>query len=74
MPIFEYMCSSCGQRFEAFVRSSDQEISCPKCGGKELNKVFSTFAVSSKGESSSSCADGSCSLNYPTSCPTCNLD
>lgn len=73
MPIFEYMCGSCGEKFEILVRSSDQDKSCPKCGGKDLKKALSTFAVS-EGGSSSVCSDGSCNLNYPTSCPTCNLN
>jgi putative FmdB family regulatory protein len=74
MPIFEYMCGSCGEEFELLVRSSEQEKSCPKCGGKELKRAFSTFAVSEGGGSSPACADGSCNLDYPASCPTCNLN
>ena len=48
MPIYEYQCSGCEQVFEAIVQGS-QTPSCPGCGGKKLNKLFSTFAVSGDG-------------------------
>lgn len=34
MPAYEYMCESCGGRFEQRQKMSDPEVeSCPKCGG-----------------------------------------
>ena len=45
MPLYEYACKSCGQRFELLVRS-DTVIACPDCGSDDLKKLLSTFAVS----------------------------
>ena len=60
MPIYEYECIKCGERFE-LRRSiadsdSDSEIRCPKCGAENSRRVFSVFAMSS---SSETCAPSS---------------
>jgi len=46
MPIYEYQCSECGNRFERLVRSPDDEIACAECGSKRLEKLVSAFATS----------------------------
>jgi len=52
MPIYEYECRDCGEKFEMFrsINSSDSEIKCPKCGVENAQRVFSLFA---RGSSSS---------------------
>jgi putative FmdB family regulatory protein len=45
MPLFEYVCSQCGHLFEALVFAGKRP-DCPKCGGKNLEQAYSTFAVS----------------------------
>jgi putative FmdB family regulatory protein len=51
MPIFEYRCDACGKQFERFVRPSREPstdvLSCPSCGGQNLQQLLSSFAVSS---------------------------
>lgn len=47
MPLFEYECPGCGNRFELLIRGSEQ-ASCPKCGSLHIEKCLSTFAVSVK--------------------------
>jgi putative FmdB family regulatory protein len=49
MPTYEYVCRSCGHRFEV-VRSihDDALTECPDCGG-QLRKVFTPPAISFKG-------------------------
>lgn len=49
MPIYEYRCQDCGEKFEKLVRSStDQtELTCPNCGGKQAEKLMSLFGTSS---------------------------
>ena len=44
MPLFEYECGSCGRQFE-FLTLADQRPACPDCGGTELQKQLSVFAV-----------------------------
>lgn len=48
MPIFEYACHGCGNRFEAWVRK-DTAPPCPSCGGTELEKLLSLPRVHSDG-------------------------
>ena len=46
MPIFEYACKSCGNRFEALVRATTT-VECPSCKGTTLEKQLSVFAMGS---------------------------
>ncbi|MFZ3062275.1 MAG: zinc ribbon domain-containing protein [Actinomycetota bacterium] len=72
MPIYEYECASCGERFEALIRSNKDKASCPKCKNTELKKLFSCFGFNSKeGEFSSTTGTSPCSSCSATSCNTC---
>jgi putative FmdB family regulatory protein len=48
MPIFEYLCEDCGNKFEKLVRrpGADQVL-CPSCGQSHLEQQFSAFAAHS---------------------------
>lgn len=48
MPLYDYECLDCGQRFEALVRNSITP-SCPGCQGHNLEQQISLFAVDSEG-------------------------
>lgn len=48
MPIYEYACHGCGRQFEKLVRS-DTVLACPDCGGDDLQKLLSAFAVRTRG-------------------------
>ena len=60
MPIFEYNCTDCNQRFEELVLSSAAAADphCPQCDGEAVEKVYSTFAAQAKG--ADPCAGGFC--------------
>jgi putative FmdB family regulatory protein len=46
MPIFEYRCCACAQRFEALLSRRDEgPPCCPKCGSPQVEKMLSAFAV-----------------------------
>jgi putative FmdB family regulatory protein len=49
MPIYEYQCTKCGQRFELRrgADDSDGDIRCPECGAENPKRVFSVFATNS---------------------------
>jgi putative FmdB family regulatory protein len=49
MPVYEYMCKECGNKFELFRHfyDSDDDLSCSVCGKKAIEKQFSTFSASS---------------------------
>lgn len=47
MPIYEYRCDDCTDRFDLLVRSSADadKAECPRCHGKKVARLLSTFAV-----------------------------
>ena len=46
MPIFDFRCKGCGHDFEALVRHHDAPA-CPSCRSHDLERLLSSFAVSS---------------------------
>jgi putative FmdB family regulatory protein len=49
MPLYEYECKKCKQRFERIQKFSDDPVKkCPQCGGA-VEKVISAPAVQFKG-------------------------
>jgi putative FmdB family regulatory protein len=55
MPIYEYRCLECGEKFEEFVRfinKPEPEFKCPKCGGGKVEKLLSSFGFRSSGSGS----------------------
>jgi len=49
MPIYEYLCRSCGKKFEVLQRFSDAPVLIhEECGG-EVDKLISTSALQFKG-------------------------
>jgi putative FmdB family regulatory protein len=66
MPIFEYLCEDCGNKFEKLVRrpGADQVL-CPSCGQSHLEQQFSAFAAHSNSRDAferdmPSCPSGMC--------------
>lgn len=49
MPIYEYVCDDCGERYERIVMSQAQEIMCPKCSSAKRTIQLSVFAAPSNG-------------------------
>jgi putative FmdB family regulatory protein len=45
MPIHEYTCRQCGHEFEELVRTAEQQVSCPKCDGRDVQKKLSAFSA-----------------------------
>jgi putative FmdB family regulatory protein len=75
MPIYEYLCRDCEERFEILLYGREEPV-CPACGHKDLEKKSSTFAVGkgtavpstpcglpADGGCPSACDEGSCALN-----------
>lgn len=62
MPIYEYKCLACEERFEVLQRMGEgnENLICPTCGASKPVKQFSAFAMSSQGSGFSSSAN-SCS-------------
>ena len=47
MPIYEYRCETCKRKSSLLLRSHEERARpvCPHCGGRELRRVFSRFAM-----------------------------
>jgi putative FmdB family regulatory protein len=62
MPIYEYECRGCGNRFEKIIYGK-AEAQCPSCSSVDLSRLLSTFAVST--------AAGRAATSEPVACSTC---
>lgn len=71
MPIFEFQCNKCGKKFEKLCRG-DEKVNCPKCKGKNVKKLFSTFATKTERNISMMSSKSSCGSCSATSCDTCS--
>ncbi|MBI2680282.1 MAG: zinc ribbon domain-containing protein [Candidatus Solibacter usitatus] len=66
MPIYEYQCEECGNKFEKLVRRAAEaaDMGCPSCGQKHVTQQFSTFAARANGSQASqslpACPGGMC--------------
>ena len=78
MPVYEYVCSDCGLKFELLrpLSQADQGASCPRCHNS-AERIFSTFASFSKSDSGLTtplAGSGSpCASCSATSCDSCSL-
>ena len=72
MPIFEYVCQDCENRFEMLVNGSAKP-KCPTCASAKLEQQYSAFAVGStkgKGRFGKSASSGS-TRQRSGGCGTC---
>jgi putative FmdB family regulatory protein len=48
MPVYEYECNKCGEKFSMLRRfwDKDDEVKCPKCGQKKPKRLISNFSTS----------------------------
>ena len=65
MPLYEYACEQCGNKFEQLVRTMNTEtakVKCPKCGSEKTARALSVFAVGAEGggKTGSDSAPGMC--------------
>jgi putative FmdB family regulatory protein len=50
MPLYEYECEACGERFELIRRFSDPPVEvCTRCGKGPVTRLFSSPAIQFKG-------------------------
>ena len=76
MPIFEYACLECNQRFETLVlRSTEDAPRCPSCASERLEKQLSVFSVSGGNDSIRSAPPGACgSCGEPRGPGSCSMN
>ena len=63
MPIYEFKCKQCGKDFEFLCFRNDDSAECPSCGGKDTERLLSTFSCSGGGKS-----DGSAGASALSGC------
>jgi putative FmdB family regulatory protein len=47
VPVYEFACNACGAPVSVFVRSISAPVDavCTRCGGRDLRRLVSSFAV-----------------------------
>ena len=65
MPIYEYVCHDCNERYERIVLNQSAPVTCPKCASAKNTTQLSVFAAhsnsaKSSGGSSASMGGGDC--------------
>ncbi|MDO8735193.1 MAG: zinc ribbon domain-containing protein [Elusimicrobiota bacterium] len=79
MPIHSFVCKKCGASFELLVNVTTESFGenhrCEKCGGTDITRTFSNFAVSSSSGSCGGTPGDSCDManNSPGCCPGCKI-
>ena len=60
MPLYEYKCLKCGEKFELLRRINDDDstVKCPKCGSNEVKREVTGFASIGGSSTTSSCGSG----------------
>ncbi len=46
MPIYEFECAACGERFEELAPLGTEDASCPACGTAGAQRRLSSFGLS----------------------------
>ncbi|HEU0264293.1 MAG TPA: zinc ribbon domain-containing protein [Geobacterales bacterium] len=48
MPIYEYLCQQCGERFSLIQKmgSDSSAVRCSKCGSSDVKREISSFSCS----------------------------
>lgn len=41
MPIYEFECEQCGNRFEDLVSGEKPDLACPRCGAEHARRLIS---------------------------------
>ncbi|HEX9975262.1 MAG TPA: zinc ribbon domain-containing protein [bacterium] len=65
MPIYEYKCNKCENRFDVFqsIGASNENLNCPICGEPKPERLFSIFGAGINSSPSGSTAG--CSSTGP---------
>ena len=65
MPLFGYICQSCGKQIELLVRA-DEKVACPACGSVKMERQMSHFAPVSSDMAAPPCSG--CALGNDSCC------
>ena len=73
MPIYEYVCQDCGEKFEAMraIKDADAPIPCDGCHGPHTSRQLSRFFAQSGGRVVAGGGSSGCASCSSHSCATC---
>lgn len=73
MPIYEYACLDCGERFERLrpMKDADAPITCTVCESQHTSRLLSLFNAHSGGRAVAGASSGGCGSCSGGSCATC---
>lgn len=74
MPIYEYICLDCGDRFDALrpMKDADEQIDCHKCSSERTLRQLSIFFAQSAGKAIAGGNGGGCAGCSGGSCAGCS--
>lgn len=74
MPIYEYICTDCGKRFEILrsIKEADAPIPCNCCQGDHTRRAVSVFNAQSGSRIIAGGSNGGCAGCASGSCSSCN--
>jgi len=68
MPLYEYECQDCKEKFTALIRNpkDENDLTCSKCASKRIKRLLSCFSTAKSGNKKDSSFSGpSCSCTGP---------
>jgi len=65
MPVYEYDCEACGERFDklVFSKALGSLIQCPQCGSDQVSKRLSLIAGTSGGSRENGVSPAACTTS-----------
>jgi putative FmdB family regulatory protein len=70
MPLYEYVCADCEEKFEKYVRAWGEAVDCPACRSEAVEKQLSSFAFAAadgirpSGGGGCGCGRGGCGCGH----------
>ncbi len=76
MPIYEYICHDCGERFEILrlIKEADLPITCKSCQSSQTQRTLSVFFAQSGSQIIAGGNNGGCAGCTSGSCSSCNTN
>jgi putative FmdB family regulatory protein len=74
MPIYEYICKDCGERFETLraMKDADAPMACQNCNSQHTSRMLSVFFAQSGGRVVAG-GNGGCAGCSSSSCASCGV-
>jgi putative FmdB family regulatory protein len=68
MPVYEFVCLACEERFDKLLPMSAEDPSCPGCGGARVRRQLSLIAGLSGSREGAGSATGGCACGGACAC------